>query len=42
MDRRGMKGGAMLPREVVEKDEPERKKTPADCNLSSRLCVPIG
>ncbi len=42
MSRRGMKGGAILSREVVEKAMSGRKTTLADYSISLRLYVPIG
>lgn len=37
-----MKGGAIVPYEAVEKEEPVRKNALADSNVSWRLYVPIG
>ena len=42
MGRRGMKGGAILPRKSVEKDRPERKEALADHGINWCLYVPIG
>jgi len=42
MSRRAMKGGAILPRNVAEKNGTRRKNELDDCSISSRLCEPIG